>query len=267
MNSNDKLQDMKIALLQTRIRFKEKAVNLMQVEQMVLSLPSEVEMVVLPEMFTTGFCPQNRELAEPIDGETMQRLQTLVNATNKAIVGSFMCKENGLLFNRGFFLLPNTQPIFIDKGHLYAHGGEDACFVAGTRRDIVSYHNARLRLVICYDLRFPLWCRNVKQQPYDILLVVANWPDIRIEYWTALLRARAIENQAYVAGVNMVGDDLQGLHYSGHSLAFDTHLNDLAGFAENETGVKIVDFDLAALHHFREVLPLWKDMDDFILQR
>jgi predicted amidohydrolase len=150
-----------------------------------------------------------------------------------------------------------------DKRHLYAHGGEDLFFQPAEKRHIFEYKGVKILLLVCYDLRFPVWARNRSGYDYDILLVVANWPDIRIQYWDALVAARAVENQCYIAAVNCVGDDGMGLHYNGHSVAYNTRLEDMAGFADNEEGTRIVDFDIPALDHFREVLPLWKDRDEF----
>ena len=223
---------------------------------------------MLPEMFSTGFCTDRPDLAEPLDGPTMRTLQQLADDTGVAIIGSFICAENSQLYNRGFFMKPNEHPVFIDKAHLYKHGGEDLFFTKGNDRTVFTYKGVRIRLLICYDLRFPVWARNgvMDSNNYEILLVIANWPEIRIGAYDVLLRARAIENQCYVAAVNPVGDDALGLHYNGHSVALDTRLTDLAGFADNEEGTKIVDFDLTKLRHFRETLPLWKDADEFELQ-
>ena len=184
------------------------------------------------------------------------------------------------LCNRGFMITPiggtpsnskasdNRYPIEIqDKRHLYAHGGEDLFFQPAQKRHIFEYKGVKFLLLVCYDLRFPVWARNQSGYDYDILLVVANWPDIRIQYWDALIAARATENQCYIAAVNCVGDDGMGLHYNGHSVAYDTRLQPIVSFADDEESTKIADFDIAALHHFREVLPLWKDVDHFELKK
>lgn len=162
----------------------------------------------------------------------------------------------------------NRYPIEIqDKRHLYAHGGEDLFFQPAEERCIFEYQGVKILLLVCYDLRFPVWARNQSGSDYDIILVVANWPDIRIQYWDALIAARATENQCYIAAVNCVGDDGMGLHYNGHSVAYDTRLQPIVSFADDEEGTKIADFDIAKLHHFREVLPLWKDVDHFELKK
>ena len=162
----------------------------------------------------------------------------------------------------------NPSPIAIqDKRHLYAHGGEDLFFQPAEERCIFEYKGVKILLLVCYDLRFPVWARNQSGSDYDIILVVANWPDIRIQYWDALIAARATENQCYIAAVNCVGDDGMGLHYNGHSVAYDTRLQPIVSFADDEEGTKIAEFDIAKLHHFREVLPLWKDVDHFELKK
>ena len=206
------------------------------------------------------------------------------------VVSSFICKPaiGQRLVNRGFMITPHSvypnreelegDPnlpslqggdggrLFVqDKRHLYAHGGEDLFFQPAQERHIFEYKGVKILLLVCYDLRFPVWARNRSGHDYDIILVVANWPDIRIQYWDALIAARATENQCYIAAVNCVGDDGMGLHYNGHSVAYDTRLQPIVAFDDNEEGTKIAEFDIAALHHFREVLPLWKDVDKFEL--
>ncbi|MGM9836995.1 MAG: nitrilase-related carbon-nitrogen hydrolase [Paludibacteraceae bacterium] len=254
---------MRVALLQYPIAWADKQTNLRLTEQRIATLANKADVALLPEMFSTGFCTDRPDLAEPIDGETITRLQHCADKYQIAIVGSFICRDDGRLFNRGFFLRPQENPVFIDKRHLYAHGGEALFFSAGDNADIVVFKGTKFRLVICYDLRFPVWLRNRTGYDYDVLLVMANWPEVRIQYWDALLPARATENQCYICGVNPVGDDGIGLHYNGHSVAYDTHLRPIASFADNEEGVRIADFDIDNLHHYRQALPLWKDADSF----
>ena len=267
----------RVALLQYPILWADKEANLALAERRIRRLKGKADVALLPEMFTTGFCTDRPDLAEPSDGRTMERLLRLSRQTGVAIASSFICREetqthlNGTeqlqtqLFNRGFFIRPDGDVTFVDKAHLYAHGGEDRFFAAGRDRTVIEYMGVRMRLVICYDLRFPLWARQDQDNLYDLLLVVANWPEIRIQYWDALIAARATENQCYIAAVNPVGDDGLGLHYNGHSIAYDTHLQPLARFRSNEQATRIAEFDIARLHHFREVLPLWRDADRFNL--
>ena len=201
-------------------------------------------------------------------------------------IGGTPSNSQAKLVNRGFMIKPSPitnspsgrpiggtpsnseAPIEIqDKRHLYAHGGEDLFFQPAEKRCIFEYKGVKIMLLVCYDLRFPVWARNQSGSDYDIILVVANWPDIRIQYWDALIAARATENQCYIAAVNCVGDDGMGLHYNGHSVAYDTRLQPIVSFENDEEGTKIADFDIAKLHHFREVLPLWKDVDYFELKK
>ena len=161
---------------------------------------------------------------------------------------------------------PNAPIEIQDKRHLYAHGGEDLFFQPAQHRHIFEYKGVKILLLVCYDLRFPVWARNRSGHDYDLILVVANWPEVRIQYWDALIAARATENQAYIAAVNCTGEDGMGMHYNGHSVAYDTRLQPIVSFADDEEGTKIAEFDIDKLHHFREVLPLWKDVDNFALQ-
>ena len=266
---------MRVALLQYPIAWADKETNLRLAEQRIAALAGKADVAVLPEMFATGFCTDHPELAETMDGDIIRRLQAVADRNGIAIVSSFICwsQEPGTrsqdtvrLVNRGFMIKPNAPIEIQDKRHLYAHGGEDKFFQPAQKRHIFEYKGVKILLLVCYDLRFPVWARNQSGYDYDILLVVANWPDIRIQYWDALIAARATENQCYIAAVNCVGDDGMGLHYNGHSVAYDTRLQPIVSFADDEEGSKIAEFDIDKLHHFREVLPLWKDRDEFELK-
>ena len=281
---------MRVALLQYPIVWADKETNLHLAEERIAALAGKADVAVLPEMFATGFCTDHPELAETMDGDIIRRLQATADQSGVAIVSSFICKPaiGQRLVNRGFMITPNSVypnreelegdpnlpslqggdggKLFVqDKRHLYAHGGEDLFFQPAQERHIFEYKGVKILLLICYDLRFPVWARNRSGHDYDIILVVANWPDIRIQYWDALIAARATENQCYIAAVNCVGDDGMGLHYNGHSVAYDTRLQPVVAFEDNEEETKIAEFDIEALHHFREVLPLWKDVDKFEL--
>ena len=257
-------------------------------EERIAALAGKADVAVLPEMFATGFCcgvpdgtrgsvgclTDHPELAETMDGEIICRLQAVADKSGVAIVSSFICSPIAntpspiaKLVNRGFMIKPHAPIEIQDKRHLYAHGGEDLFFQPAEKRCIFEYKGVKILLLVCYDLRFPVWARNQSGSDYDIILVVANWPDIRIQYWDALIAARATENQCYIAAVNCVGDDGMGLHYNGHSVAYDTRLQPIVSFENDEEGTKIADFDIAKLHHFREVLPLWKDVDRFELKK
>jgi len=180
--------------LQYPIAWEAKARNIALTIQRIRRLQSQADVALLPEMFSTGFCTDKPDLAEPVDGITIQTLQRTANETDMAICGSFICREGDKLFNRGFFIRPNGPTTFVDKAHLYAHGGEDKFFTQGRERTVIEYKGVKMRLLLCYDLRFPAWARNQSGSDYDILLVSANWPECRIQYWDALIAARATEN-------------------------------------------------------------------------
>lgn len=262
---------MKIALLQYPIAWADKETNLRLAEERIAALAGNADVAVLPEMFTTGFCTDQPELAEGMDGETLRRLQYIADHYEVAIVSSFICLTNEYdgggtkLVNRGFMVKPHAPIEIQDKRHLYAHGGEDKFFKAAEKRNIIEYKGVKILLLVCYDLRFPAWARNQSGYDYDMIILVANWPEVRIHYWDTLVAARAIENQSYIVAVNCVGDDGIGMHYNGHSVAYDTRLQAIVSFQDNEEGTKIADFDIDALQHFREVLPLWKDTDHYEL--
>ena len=256
---------MRVALLQYSIAWADKETNLRMAEEHIAALAGKADVAVLPEMFATGFCTDHPELAETMDGDIIRRLQAVADKSGVAIVSSFICwnQDHIKLVNRGFMIKPHAKIEIQDKRHLYAHGGEDLFFQPAQKRHIFEYKGVKFLLLVCYDLRFPVWARNRSGSDYDVILVVANWPEVRVQYWDALVAARATENQCYIAAVNMVGTDDKGLNYNGHSVAYDTRLQPIVSFADNEESTKIADFDIDALHHFREVLPLWKDVDNF----
>lgn len=262
---------MRVALLQYEIVWADVEENLRRWEERIRGLKGQADVALLPEMCTTGFCTDRPDLAEGPDGQTLRRLQAVAEEADVMVVGSYMGRplpassegevKDGRVLNRGFLLRPGMAPVFVDKKHLYKHGGEHLLFAPGEQQTLVEWRGAKFRYVICYDLRFPTWCRMRKEDPYDILLVSANWPAIRIHYWDVLVPARAIENQSYIAAVNCVGTDGTGLEYNGHSVAYDTRLMPLAKPEDGKEGTCIATFDIDKLRHFREVLPIWKDAD------
>jgi len=264
----------KIALLQYPIVWADPQANIGLLDERLRAIAGQADIAVVPEMFSTGFCTDRPGLAEPWEsGPTCQALQRMADEYNLAIVGSLIVRVSGLgdervsgLRNRGFLFSPNSAPQYYDKHHLYASGGEAEFFTPGQERKIFEYRGVKIRLAVCYDLRFPVWLRQDKHNLYDILIVVACWPTIRIQYWDALLAARAAENHCYGIGVNMVGTDGLQLDYNGHSAAYDTWLKDVAGFEDYEESTKIVDLSIEKLRHFREVLPQWQEADEYVVK-
>jgi len=254
---------MKVAILQYPVVWAEIQENLRRTDLRLQEISGKADVAVLPEMFSTGFCVDNPDLAEPMDGVTLSSVRRWAQMYNLAVVGSFMCKDAGKLYNRGFFVKPDGTAQFVDKRHLYPSLNETEVFTRGKERTIVEYKGVKFCLQICFDLRFPVWSRNKSGYDYDILLYVAAWPQEKILAWDVMLASRCVENQCYLMGVNCVGEDGWGMHYPGHSVAYDTHLQRLVWFADDEEGTKIADFDMQKLAHFREVLPFWKSIDTF----
>ena len=253
---------MKITLIQDTIHWADKTANLQRTEKQLAELAGKTNLVVLPEMFTTGFCTDQLELAETMEGETVRTLQKWAQTYNLAITGSFIANENDKVFNRGFFVFPDGKIETADKRHLFSIGGEDLHFSAGSKKLIINYCGFNIRLLVCYDVRFPVWARNVNNE-YDLLIYVANFPKSRIYNWDILLQARAIENQAYVCGVNCVGTDGLGIDYNGHSTLLDFKATPLLSFPENETSIQTYELNREPLLKFREKSAFWKDADKF----
>lgn len=255
---------MRISLIQSDIAWANKADNLCVFEQKIASLSGNTDLAVLPEMFSTGFCTNALHLAETIEGETVQKLQQWAAKYQLAIVGSFMAKDCKQYYNRGFIALPNGDIHFYDKHHLFSMGNEHRFFTAGNKRLIVNYQKWNICLQICYDLRFPAWNRNLNNK-YDLLIFVANWPTARIYDWNTLLAARAIENQAFVCGVNRVGTDGENISYSGQSVLFDTKGKALLQAPSNEETIITAKINIRQVQELREKFPVWKDADDFTI--
>jgi predicted amidohydrolase len=254
---------LKFALLQYPIVWADPQANLRLLDSRLAAITGQADIAVLPEMFSTGFCTDRMDLAEPWGGPTCCELQRMADAYDIAIMGSMIIRLEDGLRNRGFLFAPHAVPRFIDKRHLYKHGGEAALFKAGDQREVWEYKGARIRLAICYDLRFPVWLRQDPENMYDILVCVACWPKVRVQYWDAMLPARAAENQALVIGVNMVGTDGTGEVYNGHSAAYDTWLREVALFNDEEEGTRIVELSVEKVRHYRSASPLWQDADEY----
>ena len=201
------MDSLRISITQNDLVWENKQENLRQVHQQLQSLDGSTEIVVLPEMFSTAFSMQSDKLAEPITGDTITQLKQWSNEYRVAICGSFIASDHGEFFNRAFFLTPTGEDYFYDKRHLFRMGREADSFSGGESRLIIPYKSWNICMLVCYDLRFPVWSRNVDNE-YDLLIYVANWPSSRRLVWDTLLRARALENQCYVCGVNRIGTDV-----------------------------------------------------------
>ena len=256
------MDSIRISIVQTDIVWENKQENLRLLHEKLQSLCGTTEIVVLPEMFSTGFSMQSDMLAEANSGETITTLKQWASLFQVAICGSYITVDNGRYYNRAFFLTPEGEEFYYDKRHLFAPGGEARQYTPGDSRAVVEYGGVRFLLLVCYDLRFPVWSRC--RGDYDAILCCASWPAPRREVWRTLLRARAIENQCYAAGVNRVGDD-PAARYAGDSALVDFKGRTMVEAGGGErilTGV----FDTEALAAFREKFPAWRDADEFVLK-
>lgn len=250
---------MKVALLQTALAWEQPAVNRQHFDTLLEKIPSDTQLVVLPEMFTTGFS-QSIQHAENEDNATLKWLQDNARKIQSAIAGSLMIKENNRYYNRLYFVEPSGKTTHYDKKHLFTFAGEHHIFSSGTKIIEINYLGWRIRPFICYDLRFPQWLRNQSQTPYDLLLGVANWPKARINAWDCLLQARAIENICYAIGCNIVGTDGKNIEYCGHSAIYDYFGRNI-GFAANESKILTISLDKSQLNDAREKFPVLRDAD------
>lgn len=253
---------MRISIIQDSIYWAEKDANLQKTEVQLWALSGKTDLVVLPEMFTTGFCTDQLELAESMTETTVQTLRRWAKEFKLALTGSFIATENGNSYNRAFFVFSDGRIETADKRHLFSMGGEQNHFSAGDKRLIVNYFGFNICVLVCYDVRFPVWARNVNNE-YDLLVYVANFPHRRIADWDILLKARAIENQAYVCGCNRVGVDALGIEYSGHSVLLDYKANSLLTFSDNETSIQTYELQLEPLTRYRNGFTVWRDADEF----
>ena len=251
---------MKIAVVQSAIVWENPTANRDHFEQQIHSIQEEVDLVVLPEMFTTGFSMNPVEVAETMDGETIKWLKSLANTKQLAITGSVIIKDNGQFYNRLLFVFPSGEIQFYDKRHLFTLAGEDKICSSGKDRLIVEYKGFRICPLVCYDLRFPVFSRNTED--YDLLIYVASWPKPRTNAWDILLKARAVENMCYTIGVNRVGQDSNNHDYIGHSQLVD-FLGNYVIEPNEYNGIYIATLDKQALLETRNKLAFLTDRDDF----
>ena len=256
------MQNLNVTLIQCELAWEQPEDNRRQIGAIIAGLDSRTDLIVLPEMFTTGFSMNALGNAEAPGGATEQWMMHLARQHNCALCGSIAVRVGNGVYNRMLFATP-TGVQHYDKRHLFRMAGEDKRYLPGRERVIVVWREWRINLQVCYDLRFPVFSRN--REDYDLMLYVANWPQQRRYHWRQLLIARAIENLACVVGVNRIGADARGLHYSGDSLAIAADGNILLD-AQNENGAAQVVLDSAALLQYREGFPCQLDADRFQLE-
>lgn len=254
---------LKVAVISLDIKGGEKQTNISEFCNTVDRVDADTDLIVLPELFSTGFTSNKQllaDLAESNGGETMALVHEIARKRNAAIAGSFLAKTAGHIYNRAFFVEPSGDETFYDKRHLFSMGSESKCLDGGTDvLPIIRFRGWNIGLIVCYDLRFPAWCRN-KACGYDLLVVPANWPNSREYAWLHLLKARAIENQSYVIGANRSGEDKFG-NYDGMTLALDYCGKLIQPRCDGE--IIYAELDKASLDKWRVEFPVWRDADDF----
>ncbi len=252
-------------LIQTNLFWEDKKANLLMLEDKILNLKDKTQIVVLPEMFSTGFSMQPKLFAEKMDGETIDWMKRIASIKKIILTGSMIIEENENFYNRLIWMMPNGQLGYYDKRHCFAYAGEDEHYTPGKTKTIAQVNGWKINLQVCYDLRFPVWCRQQKNNLYDLIIYVANWPEKRIHAWKSLLVARAIENQCYVIGVNRVGKDGNDIEHNGASMVVNP-LGELLYCKEGVDDMFTITLDKQTLEDIRTKFPFWKDADEFLLK-
>lgn len=276
-----------ITLIQPDLRWEDKAANLRHFETLIGEIRENTQLVILPEMFSTGFSMRPEALAERMDGPTIAWMKEIAAGKKVILTGSLIIEEKGRYFNRLVWMLPNGRYGIYDKRHRFAYAGEDQQYTAGHKRLIASVNGWRVNLLVCYDLRFPVWSRQQLQEPlepppagqtvplknpgsapepeFDLLVYVANWPQRRSHAWKTLLQARAIENQTYVVGVNRIGNDGNDINHSGDSMIVDP-LGEILYQAGDKESIFTLTLQREKLEEVRTRFPFWKDADSFTIE-
>lgn len=260
------MQDLTVTLMQSKLAWEQPSVNRAHFDELLAAMGRQTDLVVLPEMFTTGFTMNAAPLAETMDGPTQEWLRLRAQKYGCALTGSVIIEENGRYFNRLFFALPDGALHWYDKRHLFRMAGEEKVYSAGDRRLVVEMKGWRICPFVCYDLRFPVWMRNTPDLNYDLIVIVANWPAKRAAHWNALLPARAIENQSWLAAVNRVGADGHGYDHAGDSAVYDPLGRELWR-RTNAEAVASITLSHELLQTYRRDFPVWKDADRFELDQ
>ncbi len=257
------MEELHIALIQTPLVWEDPEANRRQLSDKLETLDRAVDLIVLPEMFTTGFTMSPEKIPVEEGSLSLKWMKSQARKYDAGIIGSIVFAQEGKYFNRLFVVSPEGTTAQYDKRHTFTLAGEDLKYQAGSEKICLEFRGFRICPLICYDLRFPVWSRNVED--YDLLVYVANWPAPRIEAWDALLKARAIENMAYCVGVNRVGTDPNGHHYSGHSAVYDA-LGKMLAFSREEA-IVYATVGKSELKQIREKLQFLADRDSFSIEQ
>ena len=261
------MSSLTVTLIQTNLFWENKKANLEMLQQTIEGIKEKTEVVILPEMFSTGFSMNSELLAEKMDGETVQWMQKIASEKKIILTGSIIIEEEGKYFNRLIWMLPTGKYGFYDKRHLFGYADENLHYTKGNKKLIASVKGWKINLQICYDLRFPVWARqpagNLGDQ-YDLLINVANWPEKRKLAWQTLLAARAIENQCFVVGLNRVGQDGNNNFYNGHSSVIDP-LGAIIYYKNTDEDIYTCTLQKTKIEEVRNQFPFWKDADSFTI--
>jgi predicted amidohydrolase len=257
------MNDLKITIIQSELHWEDKVKNLEMFAGKIASVKDPTDLIVLPEMFNTGFSMRPELFAEKMDGATVSWMRYRAKEKNCVITGSFICEEGGNYFNRLVWMRPDGSCETYDKRHLFRMGDEDRHYSAGKNKRIVELKGWKICPLICYDLRFPVWSRNKKENTYDLLIYVANWPERRSHPWKSLLVARAIENQCYVAGLNRIGNDGNSIYHSGDSAVLNFKGETIAKTEEGKETIQTIALNYSELSEFRKIFPVLLDGDEF----
>ena len=254
---------MNISLIQYAPRWEKVQLNLSRLDGMIQPLAGNTDMIVLCEMFPTGFSMNTGKICSAENfTAALNWMQQQARLTGAMIAGSIATKENDHFYNRFYWVNPDGDTGHYDKRHLFPLSGEPEHFTEGAEQKRFEWRGWKIKPIVCYDLRFPEWCRNCRTNPYDLLICAASWPTVRSDVWVTLLKARAIENQCYVVGVNRVGTDGDGLQHKGDSIVYGPKGETIGRLPENEETVATFDLSLAAMYDFRSKFPVLEDLDE-----
>jgi len=254
-------KELKVVLIQTDLVWENPKINREQFTKKINQISGSIDIIILPEMFTSGFTMNAEKVAESMQGETVTWMQTMATKKNAALVGSLVILEDNKYYNRLLFVEPSGEITVYNKRHAFTLVGEEKIYTEGNEKIIIDYKGWKICPLICYDLRFPVWARNTED--YDVLIYVANWPKPRISAWDTLLKARAIENMCYSIGVNRVGVDGFNSEYPGHSVVYDVLGNRKSDFNENEDGVQCITLEKRHIEAYRNKFKFLNDRDLF----
>lgn len=258
------MQDITLTFIQSNLYWENVEANLNMFSEKINSIREKTDLIILPEMFSTGFTMNNKQLAEPMRGKTMVWMKQMAQEKNCVITGSIIIEEKKKYYNRLIWMPPSGNFKTYDKRHLFRYANEQKHYTAGKKKLIIKLKGWKICPMICYDLRFPVWIRN-KGREYDLLIFVANWPERRNHPWKTLLLARAMENQSYVVGVNRVGNDGNNVYHSGDSAVVNFKGEIISKTAPNKESIETVILSKKDLETWRKTFPAWKDADKFRL--